>query len=148
MSCGNKRGRPPGSSWKNATDYPILARVADQMVINPTLKPTSAMQLVGVVDPNDQKRLRSKWKIISQQYLLEARQRREAAAVDAMRAGMQQVGLIVGQVLLGMNTTLQQARAYYAQWAIENRDAAEGIRATAAHLRAHQVELASRRRVP
>src|ERR1700712_1614882 len=101
MSCGNKRGRPPGSSWKNATDYPILARVADQIIINPALTPTTAMRLFGVPDPNDQKRLRTKWRGVSKQYLLEARQRREAAAMEAMRVGFQQIGLVVGQALLG-----------------------------------------------
>jgi hypothetical protein len=147
MSCGNKRGRPPGSSWKNATDYSILARVAEQIDLSPTLGPTSAMRLVGVDNPNDQKRLRLKWKGVSERYLLEARERREAAAAEAFRTAIQQVALVAGHALLAMNTTMQQARADYAQWAAENRDAADGLRSLNTYLRAHQSELASRRRI-
>lgn len=102
------------------------------------------MKLVGEHNPNDQERLRSKWKGVSEQYLFETRQRLEEAAAEAFRAGVQQVALMAGRALVAMNATVQQAWAHYAQWAAENRDVAESVRNLGTYLRANQSELAAR----
>jgi hypothetical protein len=55
-----KRGRPVGSC---IDDSPLLARVADILLSDPKLKPTTAIKRVlGSPDPSPIRRLQSKWK--------------------------------------------------------------------------------------
>ena len=67
------RGRPKGSG---KDDSAALDRIADLLVANPTLKPTTAMKRTGVRNPSDIRRLQVKWKAAREDLLAAARKRK------------------------------------------------------------------------
>lgn len=76
MNTGNRRrGRPLGTGLKDA---PTLARVADLMLANPSLRPTTAIKRVtGTSDPSVIRRLQVKWKADGAWHFAEARARQK-----------------------------------------------------------------------
>lgn len=56
-----------------------MARMADAMVSDPSLRPTTAMSRAGITAETEQRRLRRKWKQNSARHLEAARARREAS---------------------------------------------------------------------
>jgi hypothetical protein len=143
MSKQNKIGRPPGSSRLNPEDDLHLHRVADRMILDSSLKLTQAMVAVGIDSETTRRRLRRKWKPVSERYLREARQRREAAAAEQMRQTLQQIGEMAGRFMIGAGIISEQIRAGLARWADENRDTVAGVRAAAEQIRTLQLRVAS-----
>jgi hypothetical protein len=61
QSTPKRRGRPKGTG---IDDQPMLARIADRMIANPGLKPTTAMKMIEPElkdDETKRRRLQSKW---------------------------------------------------------------------------------------
>jgi hypothetical protein len=77
------RGRPKGSG---KPDGPTLREVADLLLENPGLKPTTAIKRMGIKNPSDIRRLQAKWREHGPSLCSEAerrcRARRTRASVD------------------------------------------------------------------
>src|SRR3546814_6510390 len=72
------RGRPVGTGLD---DGPTLNKMADIMVANPAMRPTTAMRrAIDKPGPSVVRRLQVKWKAGSAEYLAAARARRAAAS--------------------------------------------------------------------
>ena len=80
MSSDTKRprGRPKGSGKDDSKD---LYRIADLLVADPSLKPTTAIKRIGRHNPSDIRRLQVKWKATRDDLLAAANKRK----VDAER---------------------------------------------------------------
>lgn len=77
------RGRPTGTGLD---DGPTLKKVADMMVANPSLRPTTAIRrALDKAEPSNIRRLQVKWKAGSTEYLADARTRRAVAPAPARR---------------------------------------------------------------
>jgi hypothetical protein len=77
-----KRGRPVGSC---KDDSPLLARVADILLLSPKLKPTTAIKRVlALPDPSPIRRLQSKWKQGGSNYLQQANARAQLKSTEAV----------------------------------------------------------------
>lgn len=75
------RGRPIGTGLD---DTPILNNIADMLVANPALRPTTAIrQCLDKPGPSNIRRLQVKWKAGSASYLAQAFKRRAAAMAPA-----------------------------------------------------------------
>lgn len=59
-----RRGRPKGSGLDDRSQ---LARIADMLARDPSLKPTTAIKAIGVSDPSTIRRLREKLKVSAPQ---------------------------------------------------------------------------------
>ena len=81
MTEKRKRGRPRGPS---KDDQLLLAKIADDLVADPSLKPTTAMRrrTKGIL-PCPVRRLQGRWKDSGEQYLAAAHARRKAATERA-----------------------------------------------------------------
>jgi hypothetical protein len=78
-----KPGRPIGTG---KVDEPLLRQVAELLLSDSELKPTTAMKrLVGPDKASDIRRLQVKWKTEGAKVLAEAQQRRRAAEAQASR---------------------------------------------------------------
>ncbi len=75
-----KPGRPKGASRLNRDDEVALAKMADLIVANPNMKPTTAMHRIGINDDTVEHRLRRKWNTSSERHLAVARQRQQPRA--------------------------------------------------------------------
>lgn len=72
------RGRPPGTGLN---DVPTLSKVADMLLANPRMKPTTAIvRVLGKPGPSTIRRLQEKWKVGGPDYLAEARRAAEREA--------------------------------------------------------------------
>jgi hypothetical protein len=70
------RGRPPGTGLN---DDPTLNKVADVLLANPRMKPTTAMaRVLDRPGPSTVRRLQVKWHAKGVTYLAEAKARRAA----------------------------------------------------------------------
>ena len=70
------RGRPPGTGLN---DDPTLRKVADVLLANPRMKPTTAMaRVLDRPGPSTVRRLQVKWRVKGTTYLAEAEARRAA----------------------------------------------------------------------
>lgn len=79
------RGRPIGSGLD---DGPTLKTVADMIVVNPSLRPTTAIRrTLGTPGESTIRRLQVKWKAVAAEYLADARDRRAVTLTPARRAG-------------------------------------------------------------
>ena len=129
MTTTKKRGRPPGSSRKNEGDYRLLEQVAERMVREPSLKPTTAMKALGVMGDADQRRLRDKWAVKSDDYLHAAQSRldaeREATAL-AFRFRLKEDALKASQSLQQLALA---AHERFQQWRHDNPYALEQLAA-------------------
>ena len=77
------RGRPKGSG---KDDSAFLKRVADLLLQNPDMKPTTAIKrVIGVDNPSNIRRLQVKWKA-NREALLAAARERKAEAEDVAAA--------------------------------------------------------------
>ncbi|MBN2973983.1 hypothetical protein JW805_18415 [Roseomonas aeriglobus] len=77
------RGRPVGTGLN---DGPTLKKVADMIVANPSLRPTTAIRrALDKPEPSSIRRLQVKWKAGKAQYMAEAQARRAAASMPARR---------------------------------------------------------------
>ena len=80
------RGRPIGTG---KDDAPTLSKVADLIVANPALRPTTAIKRVlDKLDPSIIRRLQVKWRAGKEEYLTQARSRREVTVAPARRASI------------------------------------------------------------
>jgi hypothetical protein len=70
------RGRPKGTG---KDDSAALNRIADLLVGNPSLKPTTAIRRIGVHNESDTRRLQVKWKASGAALLAAARVRKDEA---------------------------------------------------------------------
>ena len=78
------RGRPIGTG---KDDNPTLSKAADLIVANPALRPTTAIKRVlDKLDPSVIRRLQVKWRAGKEEYLAQARSRREAVVARTRRA--------------------------------------------------------------
>lgn len=81
------RGRPVGTG---IDDVPILSKIADIILANPSLRPTTVIrQCLDKPGPSIIRRLQVKWKERSAEFMDQARSRRDAAI---SRSPSQQVG--------------------------------------------------------
>lgn len=79
------RGRPIGTGLD---DGPTLKKVADMIVVNPSLRPTTAIRrTLGAPGGSTIRRLQVKWKAVAVEYLTDARDRRAVALTPARRSG-------------------------------------------------------------
>lgn len=79
------RGRPIGTGLD---DGPTLKKVADMIVVNPSLRPTTAIRrTLGAPGESTIRRLQVKWKAVVVEYLADARDRRAVALTPARRTG-------------------------------------------------------------
>jgi hypothetical protein len=79
-----KRGRPLNSC---KPDSPLLAQVADILVSNPKMKPTTAIRgVLASPDPSPIRRLQSKWKQGSSNYLQQANMRAQLKSTETVSA--------------------------------------------------------------
>lgn len=83
-TLSRRRGRPPGSG---KDDAPLLDAVADLLVSDPTLRPTTAIKRViytqkstGTRDESLTRRLQGKWRAQADDLLQKARERRAPTA--------------------------------------------------------------------
>lgn len=77
------RGRPVGTGLD---DGPTLKKVADMIVANPSLRPTTAIRrALDKPEPSNIRRLQVKWKAGKAEYMVEAQARRAAASMPAHR---------------------------------------------------------------
>jgi len=67
------RGRPKGTGKDDST---ALNRIADLLLADPSLKPTTAMRRIGVHNESDTRRLQVKWKADGAALLTAARKRK------------------------------------------------------------------------
>lgn len=82
-SSKRSRGRPVGSGLD---DRPTLKKVADMIVANPSLRPTSAIRrALDKPEPSNIRRLQVKWKAGKAEYIAEAQARRAGASMPARR---------------------------------------------------------------
>lgn len=80
------RGRPPGTGLN---DDPTLSKVADMLLVNPRMKPTTAMaRVLDRPGPSTVRRLQVKWHAKGATYLAEAEARR-AAEREAHRRSLE-----------------------------------------------------------
>ncbi len=88
MTSQNKRGRGrPIGTGKD--DAPTLSKVADLIVANPALRPTTAIKRVlDRLDPSIIRRLQVKWRAGKEEYLAQARSRRAVTVAPARRASV------------------------------------------------------------
>lgn len=70
------RGRPKGTG---KDDSAALKRIADLLVADPSLKPTTAIRRIGVHNESDTRRLQVKWKADGAVLLAAARARKNEA---------------------------------------------------------------------
>lgn len=73
------RGRPKGASRHADADWTLLAQVADEMERDPSLKATTAIRALGVLDDAAVRRLQRRWKAEGARLLKEPRRESEAA---------------------------------------------------------------------
>lgn len=94
VAAKRRRGRPPGSGIDDSKD---LRAVADLLLAEPKLKPTTAMKRVvyGIGD-NQLRRLQDKWKVGKDCLLAEARERarEHARQAEARRKAAEQAHLL------------------------------------------------------
>ena len=84
-----RRGRPVGSC---KDDSHLLAQVADILVSDRKLKPTTAIKRVlASPDPSPIRRLQSKWKQDGSVYLAQAQDRAKRKADEVMQRAMQRI---------------------------------------------------------
>ena len=77
------RGRPIGTGLD---DGPTLTKVADMMVANPLLRPTTAIRrALAKPEPSNIRRLQVKWKAGKAGYIADAQARRAVASTPARR---------------------------------------------------------------
>lgn len=94
MTTSKKRGRPPGSSAKNAADETSMQKMAVEMVAAPEIAPTAAMKRLGIIDETEHRRLTRKWKMQGPRFLQAEKDRRDSShpsrvvhrSIDAMRS--------------------------------------------------------------
>lgn len=78
------RGRPVGTGLN---DGPTLKKVADMIVANPALRPTTAIRrALEKPEPSNIRRLQVKWRAGNAEYLADAQARRVAASAPVRRA--------------------------------------------------------------
>lgn len=140
MTQVSKRGRPPGSSWLNAEDYPRLQLIADRIILDPTMKPTTAMREVGILRETEQRRLRAKWNANRGQYLADALDRRQAAQRAAFERGLLEFATVLGQIGAAVRQVTGRAIERYQRWADENPEQAATLRHWAEHYRTAQLK--------
>ncbi len=70
-----KRGRPPGSSWRNEPDLAVMMKAAGIMAASGDERLTPSLRQLGVTSESDQRRLRRKWDAAGPHLLLDARNR-------------------------------------------------------------------------
>jgi hypothetical protein len=107
-----ERGRPPGTG---TPDQPALAKVAELLLDDPSLRPTTAIKrVIGTKNESNIRRLQVKWKAGGQVLLAQARERRErqqkAAAAWLDPATMQLVRERLGA------WTEREAQAQLGSW--------------------------------
>lgn len=73
-----RRGRPKGTG---IDDRAALIRIAALISADPSLKPTTAIRALGVIEPSVIRRLRDKFKIFREEYLADAWRRNERATI-------------------------------------------------------------------
>lgn len=82
-SSKRSRGRPVGTGLD---DGPTLKKVADMIVANVSLRPTTAIRrALDKPEPSNIRRLQVKWKAGKTEYIAEAQARRAAASMPARR---------------------------------------------------------------
>ncbi len=84
MPLTNKRsrGRPVGTG---KDDAPTLARLADFILANPKMRPTTAMKRIDIFDPSVIRRLQGKWRIEADHHMAQARARHAVATAPSRR---------------------------------------------------------------
>jgi len=84
MPSPNKRsrGRPVGSG---KDDAPTLSRLADLILANPKMRPTTAMKRLDIFDPSVIRRLQGKWRIEADHHMAQARARHALATAPSRR---------------------------------------------------------------
>jgi hypothetical protein len=91
------RGRPIGTGYNDA---PILEKMADLMVAQPTLKATTAMRrILGQPGPSQIRRLQVKWKEGAAEFLAAAQARRAVTPTPARRISASQSPRTVRQIM-------------------------------------------------
>ncbi|WP_342111994.1 hypothetical protein [Methylobacterium sp. SI9] len=147
MSNTKQRGRPRNASRLNESDYASLERVADYLLANPGLKfPTTAMRRIGINNPNDHKRLLSKWWPVEDRYMRAAQARRTAAQIAVFEEGVRQIVVFAGQVGAVIQRVVVEGVNRYEQWARENPEQAAKLKATMVAYRDKQLRLEDRHR--
>jgi hypothetical protein len=82
-SSKRSRGRPVGTGLD---DRPTLKKVADMIVANASLRPTTAIRrALDKPEPSNIRRLQVKWKAGKAEYIAEAQARRAGASMPARR---------------------------------------------------------------
>lgn len=77
MTSQRKRGRPKGSC---IDDMPVMKDMADLMVSEPGMKPTTAFRrLTKSRNPSERRRIQMKWRLVGLKLLAEAEARRAHA---------------------------------------------------------------------
>lgn len=127
MKAKRSRGRPSGSSVKNETDLPLLERVADLMVRDIKMKPTTAMRALGVEDERDQRRLREKWGPLKERYLSEARDRKRGQHLEALAIVGRQLQAERLKFAVIPPSAVMQVGETLRQWARENPKIVESM---------------------
>lgn len=139
MTRYNTRGRPPGSSRLNVGDSLHLRRIAEQIVLDPTLRVTPAMRAIGVTDEVAQRRLRRKWKNTGHIHLTEAKAREADLRYQRFMGGLRQFGAFLLQVGRAIDHAATAATERYIRWADENPREAENLKRAMLNLQTLQI---------
>ncbi len=139
MTRYNTRGRPPGSSRLNVGDSLHLRRIAEQLVLDPTLRVTPAMRVAGITDEVVQRRLRRKWKDAGHIHLAEAKAREADLRYQRFMGGMRQVGAVLLQAARAIDHVATVATERYIRWANENPREAENLKRAMLNLQTLQI---------
>jgi len=75
-----KRGRPKGTQ---IDDSDVLEKIAELILLQPKLRPTTAIKKLGIYDESQLHRVRGKWKIRGAELLAETRAKKEKASRPA-----------------------------------------------------------------
>jgi len=145
MTQYNKRGRPAGSSRLNAEDGRHLRRVAECMILYPSLRLTPALREIGIDDETAQRRLRRKWKPIAAEYLAEAKSREADLRYQQFMGGVRQVGDFLLQVARVIDRAVTVGVERYATWAEANPREAENLKRLMLGVRTAQIEAKAHR---